>query len=86
MYKKQNSDEQSVEIKMFELLDLFMRDSTLGLFSGRLKFIKFLLAHFEHKQQTSYLSFGKSNPKTEKAKVRLSKLVNALTFISNYYD
>ena len=68
---------------MLELLDLFMRDSMLGVFSGRLKFIKFLLAHFEYKQQTSYLSFGKANAL---AKSRLNKLVNALNFIASYYN
>ena len=44
---------------------------------------EFLLAHFEYKQQTSYLSFGKANAL---AKSRLNKLVNALNFIASYYN
>ena len=52
MYRKASQREQSVEMKMFELLDLFMRDSTLGVFSGRLTLIQFLLTHFSHKLRT----------------------------------
>jgi len=38
--------EQSIEAKVFELLDLFMRDSSLGVYQSRLIFIAFLRNHF----------------------------------------
>lgn len=41
--------EQSVEAKMFELLDLFMRDSSLGVYQSRLIFIGFLKDNFRFK-------------------------------------
>lgn len=65
---------------MFELLDLFMRDSTLGQFNGRLKLISFLARHFSHKQSTL------TAVSKEKVRHRLTKLVNALCFVQAYYS
>lgn len=39
----------SVELKIMEVLDLFMRDSSLGLFQARLAFVGVLREHFGHK-------------------------------------
>lgn len=65
---------------MFELLDLFMRDSTLGVFGSRLKLVKFLLGHFERKLVSQF------SLKESKVKSRLEKLVNSLDFVLNYYS
>jgi midasin (ATPase involved in ribosome maturation) len=46
LYKRLGKGEMSVEMKMFELLDLFMRDSTLGVFASRLRLVTFLNDHF----------------------------------------
>jgi hypothetical protein len=80
LYKKANKKEMSIEMKMFELLDLFIRESTLGIFSSRLRLIKFLLCHFEHKLKSYY------SKKEDKVSFRLSKLVNALEFVLKYYE
>ena len=39
----------TVEAKIFELLDLFMRDSSLGVYQSRLIFVDFLKAHLTFK-------------------------------------
>ena len=48
-YKK----EDKVEVKVLELLDLFIRDSSLGQFKARLNFLKMLLKHFRAKLKSS---------------------------------
>ena len=48
----QQDKHQETELKMFDLLDLFMRDSSLGVFNTRLNFIKILLTSIEHKKST----------------------------------
>lgn len=40
-----------IEFKMFELLDLFIRDSSLGQFQARMRFIEILLDHFVAKSK-----------------------------------
>jgi hypothetical protein len=45
--KKTKKDE--IEMKVFELLDLFMRDSSLGVFQSRLTFIRQLLSYLQSK-------------------------------------
>lgn len=50
MYRKTKATRtQSIEEKIFELLDLFIRDSSLGVYQSRLKFIEFIYRHFTFK-------------------------------------
>ena len=44
--KKQD---EVVEEKVMDMLDLFIRDSSLGVFMSRLRFVQFLAHHFEYK-------------------------------------
>ena len=37
-----------------EILDLFMRDSSLGQFMARIKFIEMLLGHFKAKAKAQF--------------------------------
>lgn len=52
MYKKGDKS-LTVETKVFELVDLFIRDSTLGQFKTRLTFIKILKQHIKAKVKMS---------------------------------
>ena len=70
--------EQSIEAKMFELLDLFMRDSSLGVYESRLLFLAFLKNHFAFKLASQY-----SNP--EIVQTRMNKVINILAFVFSYY-
>jgi midasin len=47
-YYKSNAaaNDNTVEMKIMEVLDLFMRDSSLGLFQARLNFMKLLSEHY----------------------------------------
>ena len=76
---KDSEAEQSVEAKIFELLDLFIRDSSLGVYQSRLVFVAFLRDHLAYKlayqcaKQPDYLRH------------RLSKVINVVSFIHAYY-
>jgi midasin len=71
-----------VEIKMMEVLDLFMRDSSLGLFQARLAFTALLKDHFSHKRAVQDRKVGRL---PEHMYARLSTLVNILDFVVGYY-
>ena len=75
---KDDEAEQSVEAKMFELLDLFMRDSSLGVYQSRLIFLIFLKNHFAFK-----LKSQRQCP--EIVQMRLEKVINILAFVHTYY-
>jgi midasin len=45
---------QSVESKIMEVLDLFMRDSSLGQFQARISFLELLLEHFKAKAKVFF--------------------------------
>lgn len=63
-----------------EVLDLFMRDSSLGQFTARLSFLQLLHSHFKSKQGSfSGLILNR------KMKERLRVVVNVLNFVSSYY-
>ena len=47
--KDTKGENQSIEAKVFELLDLFIRDSSLGVYQSRLLFIDFMKKHFAYK-------------------------------------
>jgi len=79
---------------MFELLDLFMRDSSLGVYQSRLTFIQFLEKHFAYKLATQKVVANKGSARKqalkppallEMVRTRLSKVVNILAFIHGYY-
>ena len=69
----------AIEAKVFELLDLFIRDSSLGVYKSRLVFIAFLAAHFTYKLA------HQSIKQPEKVKIRLAKVINIVSFIHSYY-
>jgi hypothetical protein len=71
MYKQ---GEENVEFKLLELLDLFMRDSSLGVYKSRLSFIQYLREFFASKSV--------SRPRMVE---RYKKTRCILTFIVNYY-
>lgn len=62
------------ELKIFELLDLFMRDSFLGVYQSRLSFIQTLTKYFESKTPKFW------------QRDRLQKVLNILYFVYNYYN
>ena len=74
-----HDEDLAVEAKVFELLDLFIRDSSLGVYKSRLVFIAFLVAHFNYKLA------HQSNKQPEKVKIRLAKVINIVSFIHSYY-
>ena len=76
---RDESVEQTIEAKMFELLDLFMRDSSLGVYQSRLIFIAFLKNHFLYKLQ----HYSAKQP--DFIKIRLAKVINILSFFCSYY-
>lgn len=73
----------SVELKIMEVLDLFMRDSSLGLFQARLAFIHLLRDHFEHKLDIANKLKKVKMP--ENMQKRLITVVNVLDFVTGYY-
>lgn len=64
-------------MKIMDVLDLFMRDSSLGQFTARLSFLELLHAHFKSKKK--YQRYSK------RMSERLRVVVNVLNFVSNYY-
>lgn len=47
MYKSSQKNSMEVELKIFEILDLFIRDSSLGQFQTRLDFINLVYRYFK---------------------------------------
>ena len=68
-----------IETKVFELLDLFIRDSSLGQFQSRLNFIHMMLDHFE------VIAKDTKAKKNEKVEQRLARVINVLDFVLTYY-
>ena len=64
-----------VEYKVFELIDLFLRDSSLGQFQSRLNFISLLYKHFSTKK-----------PSTPAMSVRLTHILNIMHYTLHYYS
>ena len=71
----EDNDVDRVELKIFELIDLFMRDSNLGVFQSRLIYIRKLLKYFIAKQPTV----------DSVQLIRLVKVLRILNFSVNYY-
>ena len=78
-----------------EVLDLFMRDSSLGQFQARISFLELLLEHFKAKAKV-YFGAEKVRdsaltkiaiPKSLRAQMqaRLISTLNILDFVSSYY-
>jgi len=76
---KDKGENQDIEAKVFELLDLFIRDSSLGVYGSRLIFIDFIRKHFAYKLEKQCAR------QPEFVIVRLTKVINVLEFIYNYY-
>lgn len=58
---------------------MFIRDSSLGVFMSRLRFVNFLVDHFAYK-------LDKKVGMADQVKERLYKVVNVLKFVHTYYD
>ena len=71
--------ERSVETKIFELLDLFIRDSSLGVYQSRLVFVDFLGRHLSYKLEHQCAR------QPDVLKARLAKVINIVGFIRSYY-
>jgi hypothetical protein len=69
-------------MKILGVLDLFMRDSSLGQFKARLQFLYIIKQNFKFKF-TSYFS---TKQKTSKQYLRLEKTLNLLNFVTSYYS
>lgn len=95
--KNVNSHPDEVELRIFELVDLFIRDSSLGLFASRLAMVQLLHESLLLKQR--HLRCPEQNPlpeglvhlpeygRAERALVleRIRKVVNILHFVLGYY-
>ena len=68
-----------MEAKVFELLDLFMRDSSLGVYQSRLIFVDFLKAHLTFRLEHQCYK------QPDFVKARLQKVLHILSFIHSYY-
>lgn len=66
-------------LKILDLCDLYVRDSTLGTFKPRLQFISVLKDHLLVKQSLVVKM-------SEKMSARLQKSINALEFVFTYYN
>eukprot|EP00347_Sterkiella_histriomuscorum_P024492 403330924 len=77
-----------IEFKIFELLDLFIRESSLGQFQSRMKFLSILLDHFKAKQQAHKYPLLKAQYKnlSQQMQVRLNHMINILHFVHTYYS
>ena len=65
-------------LKILDLCDLFIRDSTLGTFKPRLTFVRTLLEHLQVKQT----QIVRAEPAVL---TRLQQSINALSFVHGYY-
>lgn len=65
-------------IKILDLLDLYIRDSTLGTFRPRLKFLSVLKEHLLNKQSNIVRV-------SDTVALRLQQAINCLTFVIAYY-
>lgn len=73
----------STELKVMEVLDLFMRDASLGQFQARLAFMHLLKAHFN----TKLLSLKTDRKKlTALMRERVTKVLNIMDFVCAYYS
>ena len=87
--------ETTIELKIMEVLDLFMRDSSLGQFQSRLSFLQLLLTHFkakakqlkliQKKQVIAFSLLDGVDRVTKKMNERLRIVINILDFVSSYY-
>lgn len=95
--RREAQDENRVELQIFELLDLFIRDSSLGLFESRLKFLrvvqesldlKYVMMSNDQESSPSGLVVAPKLRPAEKMRVmtRLRKVLNILHFILGYYS
>ena len=84
-YYKKNEKKGEVENKIFEVLDLFMRDSSLGQYISRLKFIKILLNGFKSKSLITSDSLLRKVKMTELMNERLGNVINIIEFVLKYY-
>lgn len=87
-----------VELQIFELVDLFIRDSSLGLFASRLAMVRLLYESLLLKQQhlqrpeksrlPGGLVYIPEYKPAERALVleRIRKVVNILHFVLGYYS
>lgn len=91
---KKSKYELSVELKVFELLDLFIRDSSLGVYQSRLNFFKQLYSHLKLKfklltkqrEPSRLVRFNAKLTFTAEMEERLTKILNVLNFVYNYYS
>lgn len=91
--KNVSAHKDKVELKIFELLDLFIRDSSLGLFESRIEVIELLYHGLQKKREI--LEGNQSDelcviPKfSNKVRPfvceRLAKVLNILRFVLGYY-
>ena len=84
-YYKKNEKKGEVENKIFEVLDLFMRDSSLGQYISRLKFIKILLNSFKSKSLITSDSLLRKVKMTDLMNERLGNVINIIEFVLKYY-
>ena len=84
---------QEVELTLFEVVDLFIRDSSLGLFESRLEVLHLLFDSLKAKyelllnRRPSLLRIQRYTP-DQKILVceRLQKVLNILHFVLGYYS
>ena len=81
-YLSDNTKDQ-VEMKILGVLDLFMRDSSLGQFKARLHFLTLLKENFKFKFTTQFLT---SQSQKSKSYLRLQKTLNLMDFVTSYYS
>lgn len=84
-YYKKNEKKGEIENKIFEVLDLFMRDSSLGQYISRLRFLKILLNGFKAKSNITSDSILRKIKMTEQMTDRLNSVINILEFVLKYY-
>lgn len=84
-YYKKNEKKGEIENKIFEVLDLFMRDSSLGQYISRLRFLKILLNGFKAKSNITSDSILRKIKMTEQMTDRLKSVINILEFVLKYY-
>jgi hypothetical protein len=81
-----------VEVKIFEVLDMFIRESSLGQFVTRLRFLSILRTHLKLKKKSykgtmksPLLETVKKGLYTTDLELRLRKVLNIMHFIESYY-
>jgi hypothetical protein len=66
-------------LKLLDLCDLYIRDSSLGTYKPRLSFLALLLQHLKTKKQLI-------TRMSESMRARLDQSINALNFVHSYYS